>query len=161
MHKHAVRDGMRTLRFDGVELAHSSSEMPHKPRWVEFRLFRTPSNQYVISRVGASRYFHSRNCEVVARNNLSAVPDEAITASYVPCATCKPSRVSIEAEGLFPETPRYWAQVSETAQGVIASLMKYDNNNTEYLTNVARELIEMAANEDENLREAYLYDTIL
>lgn len=156
--KYSVKDGVRTLKFEGNKLSQSSSRLGNRPRWVEFELFRTPKGQYVLARAGLSVYYHSSDCPTVTRNKLSAVNDSEISLDSVPCPECRPSRLDVE--GLFPETPRYWAQVSETAQGVVASLMKYDDNGTEYLTNVARRLLEDASENDENIAEAFYTDTI-
>jgi len=156
--QYAVKDGVRTLRFDGELLSTSSSRVGSRPRWVEFSLFRTPKGTYIISRVGVSRYYHSAECSVVSRNRLSAVDEMELADDAMPCVDCRPSSLSIE--GVFPETPRYWAQHSEKARGIIASLMKYDDNQTEYLTNVARRLLEDAAEVDEGIAEVFFNDFI-
>ena len=156
--QYAVKDGVRTLRFDGELLSTSSSRIGSRPRWVEFSLYRTPKGVYIISRVGSSRYYHNSQCSVVSRNRLSAVEDIELATDAMPCPECRPSLADIE--GVFPETPRYWAQSSEKARGIIASLMKYDENGTEYLTNVARRLLEDAAEVDEGISEAFYNDFI-
>lgn len=156
--QYAVKDGVRTLRFDGELLSTSSSRIGSRPRWVEFSLYRTPKGVYIISRTGVSRYYHSSQCSVVSRNRLSAVEDVDLAPDAMPCPECRPSLVDIE--GVFPETPRYWAQSSEKSRGIIAALMKYDENGTEYLTNVARRLLEDAAEVDEGIAEAFYNDFI-
>lgn len=156
--QYAVKDGVRTLRFDGELLSTSSSRVGSRPRWVEFSLYRTPKGTYIISRVGVSRYYHSADCSVVSRNRLSAVEDIDLAEDAIPCSECRPSIADID--GVFPETPRFWAQHSEKARGIIASLMKYDDNQTEYLTNVARRLLEDAAEVDEGIAEAFYNDFI-
>jgi hypothetical protein len=156
--KYAVKDGVRTLKFDGELLAQSSSRIGSRPRWVEFYLFRTPKGTYVISRVGVSRYYHNGDCSVVSRNRLSAIDESELTPDAMPCTECRPSR--IDPEGVYPETPRYWAQHSEQPRGIVASLMKYDDNGIEYLTNVARRLLEDAAEVDEGLADAFYNDTV-
>lgn len=155
---YAVKDGVRTLKFDGELLAQSSSRVGERPRWVEFRLFRTPKGTYVLSRTGMSVFYHSGDCKVVSRNKLSAEDPDKLGADYVACPDCAPSRM--DPEGVYPETPRYWAQSSDLAKGVLSALMKYDENGTEYLTNVARRLLEDASEVDEDLREIFYTDTI-
>lgn len=155
---HTVKDGARSLKFEGVKLAHSSSRVGERPRWVEFDLYRTPKGQYVISRVGHSLYYHSEDCFTVTRNRLSEVDESQLSKDAVPCPECKPSRIT--PDGVYPETPRCWAQVSDSPQGVIASVMQYDDNNTEYLTNVARRLLEDASEVDNRLSMAFYVDYI-
>lgn len=156
--KFAVRDLVRTLEFDGIKLADSSSRVPQRPRWVEFELYRTPINTYVLSRVGYSLYYHSQECYTVQRNKLSAVDGLELSGAYVACDKCNPQRADIE--GVYPETPRYRAWHCTEAVGVVALLMKEDDNGTEYLTNVARRLLMEASKLDKNIASAFLVDRI-
>lgn len=156
--KYTVPDGVRRLEFDGVQLAKASSWAKHKPRWVEFELYRTPKNSYVLARTGDSVLFHNEDCALVTRNKLSAVPPEELDESYMPCSDCKATR--LDPEGVFPEKPRHQAQVSDDAVGVVASLMRRDPNGTEYLTNVARDLLIEASRWDEQIAEAFYVDRI-
>lgn len=155
---YSVKDGVRTLEFDGVKLSSSSSRLPHKPRWVEFEIYRTPRGQYVLSRVGYSIFYHAKDCFTVSRNSLSPVDGLTLSPDYTACSSCRPSL--LDHEGVFPETPRHAAWVCSDALGVISSLMKEDDNGTEYLTNVARRLLELAAEVDDNLHDAYYFDRI-
>lgn len=153
-----VMDGVRPLKVDGILLSESSSVAPYKDRWVEFRLFRTKSDIYVISRVGLSRLYHSTDCDTVTRNRLSAVNSDDLPKNLRPCGHCKPNWT--DERGLFPETPRPWLGTCQTASGVLASLMKYDDNGTEYLTNVAKRLLEDASELDEGIKDAYYSEVI-
>lgn len=155
---HTVRDGVRTRVFSGELLAISSSQDTRKDRWIEFRLYRTVTNQYVVSRIGYSRIFHSADCGLVRRNHLSPVDGLELTPDYIACYECRPSRGDIE--GVFPETPRYAAWVCTDPLGVVSSLMKEDRNGVEYLTNVARRLLEKASEADSEIEDAYLVDRI-
>lgn len=158
MKKYSVRDGVRTLQFDGVKLAESSSWNKSKPRWVEFELYRTPTNQYVLCRVGDSVLYHAEDCYLVTRNKLSAVDPDTLPSGSSPCPDCRPTRIN--PEGVYPELPRYQAQVSEDPVGVIASLMRRDANGTEYLTNVARDLLVEASKWDKAVSDAFYLDSI-
>ena len=153
-----VRDGVRTLEFDGVKLSESSSRLPHKPRWVEFSLYRTPKGQYVVSRVGYSIFYHGRDCITVNRNNLAPVDGLTLSGEYTACSSCRPDRA--DTEGVFPETPRYAAWVCEKPVAVISSLMKSDDNGTEYLTNVARSLLIDASKVDAKVHNVFYTDRI-
>lgn len=154
-----VMDGVRKLKVDGTLLAESSSQESYKDRWVEFRLFKTPSGVYVVSRVGHSRLYHAAECATVSRNKLSGINPDDLPKGLQPCSRCKPNWT--DSEGVFPETPRPWVAQCQNARGVIASVMKYDeNNNTEYLTNVARDLLEAASKVDDDIRDEYYTEVI-
>lgn len=153
-----VRDGVRTLEFSGGKLAESSSRLPKKPRWVEFSVYRTPKGQYVLSRVGYSVFYHSKACYTVSRNSLSPVDGLTLPPEYIACDICKPNRV--HEDGVFPETPRFAAWVCTDALGVVNSLMKEDDNGTEYLTNVARRLLVDASKLDPDIADAFYVDRI-
>lgn len=153
-----AKDGVRTLKFKGTLLAESSSRFGNRPRWVEFRLYRTPKGTYVLSRVGVSIYYHSVDCSVVSRNKLSAMDEMDVADYYVPCVECRPSRV--DPEGIYPETPRYWAQTADYADLVVEALMKYDENGIKYLTNVASRLLASASKVDQDIHEAFSVEVI-
>lgn len=155
---YTVKDGRRTLQFEGVLVSESSSRVKGSIRWVEFSLYRTRRNQYVLSRIGQSVLYHSAKCRTVSRNRLNVVDGSELNQNSIPCSECNPNM--LDPEGVYPETPRNWAQVSETAQGVVASLKKYDDNGTEYLTNVARELLEIASEADPQIATVYYLDII-
>jgi len=156
--EYSVRDGVRKLEFDGLQLAASSSRLPKKPRWVEFSIYRTPKGQYVLSRIGYSVFYHAKECYTVARNSLSPVDGLELSPEYIACSSCRPTM--LDPEGVFPETPRYAAWVCSDAVGVVSSLMKEDDNGTEYLTNVARRLLMLAAEKDEKIADAFYVDRI-
>jgi hypothetical protein len=59
-----------------------------------------------------------------------------------------------------PEMPRYWAQVSDTAEAVVDSLYKYDEAGARYLTGVAERLLEEASVVDAAIEGAYRVETI-
>jgi hypothetical protein len=155
---HIVRDGSRQLKFDGDKLAESSSRSRGRTRWVEFQLYRTAGGQYVLSRIGVSLYYHKKSCAVVSRNKIAGVDVEQLPADLVACENCSP--VPSREDTLYPETPRYWAQVSDSAQGVVESLHKYDESGSRYLTNVARQLLTTAAMIDDGVADAFYTEVI-
>lgn len=150
---YTVKDGIRSLQFDGKEIASSTSRSSYKNRWIEFNLYRTASGRFVLSRVGMSRYFHQKGCSIVKRNNIHSVPAENLAESLIECGDCRPSRVS--DLDLYPESPRFWAQTIESAEGVVSSLKKVDEHGTEYLTDVAKRLLEEAASVDQEIYDAF------
>lgn len=160
MTQYEVKDGVRIYRFSGHQLSKSTSETPDKDRWVEFELYKTNGREvYIVSRVGYSRIYHGEDCEVVTRNRLSAVDPLSLNDKvYKPCHLCKPTFMDIR--GVYPEVPRYHAQVCDTADQVVNHLKKRDSNNYEYLTKVARELLEKASIADEDIKDAYFVEDI-
>lgn len=155
-----VRDGQRQLEFDGELLAMSTSKSIGRTRWVEFELYRTVGGQYVLSRVGRSVYYHDPSCPVVKRNRIPAVFfDEIDHEDMLPCESCMPHPSSEDAQ-VCPEQPRYWAQVSSEAEGIVESLQKFDDNGTRYLTNVARRLLTEASARDDAIRDEFYHERI-
>lgn len=160
MTQYKVKDGVRTYKFSGSMLSKSSSETPEKDRWVEFELYKTEDKEvYIVSRVGHSRIYHNEDCDVVSRNRLNAVdPLELNDKKYTPCNLCNPT--FMDMRGVYPEVPRYHAQVCDTPEQVISHLKKKDANNYVYLTKVARDLLEDAALVDGDIRDAYFVEEI-
>lgn len=152
-----VKDGARTLQFEGTMLGSSSSFRRGSTRWIEFELFRTESGSYVLSRVGVSTVFHSGACELVEKYKLHDAVVTDLDEAAVPCEQCKPT---FEAQIVFPEKYRYWAQVSDAPQAVLEALYKYDENGARYLTWVARRVLEEAARNDEDINAVYRVETI-
>lgn len=155
---HTVQDGTRSLKFEGVQLAHSSSEGPGKSRWVEFSLFRTSNGKYVVSRTGVSVTFHRAQCPVVKRNGIDPLPEETVADFMVPCRDCRPVRDN--EQYLYPETSRHRAQVCRSAEGVLSYLKQYDSQDTEYLTDVARRLLEQASEVDDDISDVFYVEYI-
>lgn len=145
-----VKDGgTKVLKFEGEQLAASSSRRQGANRWVEFELYRTVGGAYILSRIGRSNFFHRPDCFVVKRNNLS--PGE-VHEDCVPCDECFPEPSD---EVFYVEQPRYWAQVSESPEAVLDALYKYDDAGARYLTFVASRLIEQACKADEQFATSY------
>lgn len=155
---YVVRDGSRQLKFDGQKLSESSSRSRGRTRWVEFQLYRTAGDQYVLARVGVSLYYHSSDCDVVARNRIPAVKTEEVWTAMVACERCSP--VPMNETVLHPEEPRYWAMVTDSADTIVDSLHKVDEVGARYLTNVSRRLLEDAAKIDDEIFEAYYVETV-
>lgn len=152
-----VRDGARTLQFEGAMLGSSSSYRRGSTRWIEFELFRTESGSYVLSRVGVSTVFHSGACNLVEKYKLNGAAVETLDDAAIPCEQCQPT---FDVPLVFPEKYRYWAQVSDAPQAVLEALYKYDENGARYLTWVARRVLEEAARNDEEISAVYRVETI-
>jgi hypothetical protein len=152
-----VKDGARTLQFNGRLLGKSSSWRRGSTRWIEFELFRTDSGSYILSRIGVSLVYHGSACTLVKRYGLTEVSFEELHRDAIPCPDCEPTA---EADLVFPEKHRHWAQVSEEPAAVLDALYKYDDGGARYLTNVAQRLLEEASKNDEKILDTYKYEII-
>lgn len=152
-----VKDGNRTLQFKGILLGRSSSRRKESTRWIEFELYRTESGSYILSRVGVSVLYHGAACFLVKKYGLDDTSYSSLSDDAIPCEECYPTE---EAELVFPEKYRYWAQVSEEPNAVLDALYKYDDGGARYLTNVAQRLLEEASKEDEKIARAYRFEII-
>lgn len=153
-----VKDGSRTLQFNGKLLGKSSSWRRGSNRWIEFELYKTDNGSYILSRVGVSVIYHAGACHLVKRYGLQEqLVDNVSNADVVPCDECKPS---LMAEVIFPEKNRYWAQVSDDPAVVLEALYKYDNGGARYLTHVAQRLLEQASEMDKGIESVYRIEMI-
>ena len=152
-----VKDGSRTLRFSGELLGKSSSRRPDSGRWIEFHLYKTDKGSYILSRVGVSNIFHSSVCPLVGRYGLHETDAQHLTDDAVPCEECRPS----PAEPLvYPEEYRYWTLISDEPEAILSALYKPDESGARYLTNVARRLLEQAADLDPEIDLAYRIEIV-
>lgn len=152
-----VKDGARTLQFNGSLLGKSSSKRRDSTRWIEFELYRTESGSYVLSRVGVSLIFHGAACPLVTRYNLQERPSSELQESALPCEECDPD---YSLSLVFPEKYRHWAQISDKPEAVLDALYKYDDNGARYLTGVAQRLLQEAAKLDSGIADIYNYEII-
>ena len=152
-----IKDGSRTLQFEGSLLGKSSSFRRGSTRWIEFELYKTESGAYVLSRVGVSLVYHGAACPLVKKYGLQEISFDELDGDSIPCEECYPTH---EADLVFPEKHRYWAQVSDEADAVLDALYKYDPSGARYLTNVAQRLLEEASMKDSNIDAVYRIEVI-
>lgn len=152
-----VKDGSRTLQFNGRLLGESSSWRRGSTRWIEFALYRTDNGSYILSRIGVSLVFHGAACPLVKRYALTEESSDILEKDSLPCEICNPVH---SLPIIFPEKYRYWAQVSEDTKPVLDALYKYDQGGARYLTNVAQRLLERAAQNDEKIDAVYRVEMI-
>jgi hypothetical protein len=149
----SIKDGDRTLQFNGTLLAKSTSERRGAYRWIEFELYKTESGSYILSRVGVSLIYHGAACSIVSKYRLNEFPSHDLRKNSVPCEECEPDD---SLDLVFPEKYRYWAQVSDQPGAVLDSLYKYDDSNgAYYLTSVAQRLLQQAAKVDSGIAKVY------
>lgn len=149
-----VKNGPRTIEFDGDKLSSSSSKSD-KPRWVEFNLYLTAGGSYVLERIGHSLIYHDIGCDVVERSGLKLRPEDQVGPEHVPCDLCEPD-IHDPNDIIIIEKPRYFGLWSENPDTVLESL--YGTRN--YMTKVAERLIEDAAQYDQRLERAYRIEYI-
>ena len=152
-----VKDGSRILQFDGKLLGESSSQTPDSTRWIEFRMYKTESGSYILSRVGVSLVYHGAACPLVGKYKLSEVDITELKKDALPCEECMPSS---ELPLVFPEKERTWAQVSDGPEAVLEALYKYNYDGSRYLTKVAKRVLEQAAKVDERIDLMYRIEVI-
>lgn len=152
-----VRDGARTLQFNGKLLGKSSSYRRGSNRWIEFSLYKTESGSYVLSRVGVSLIYHGAACPLVKRYDLQELDFTLLTKSATACEQCNPTE---EADLIFPEKDRFWAQVSNEPSAVLDALYKYDDYGSKYLTYVAQKLLESSGRNDKAIDDIYKFEQI-
>lgn len=149
----SVKDGDRTLQFNGTLLAKSTSERKGAYRWIEFELYRTESGAYILSRVGVSLMYHGAACLLVSKYKLTEASSNTLLADAIPCPDCNPDD---SLDLVFPEKYRHWAQVSDQPDAVLDALYKYDKDNgAYYLTSVAQRLLQQAAKVDKDIANIY------
>lgn len=154
---HEVKDGSRTLQFEGRLLGESTSYRRGSTRWIEFKLYKTESGSYVLSRVGASLVYHGAACPLVKRYSLVESSTDSLSDDAIPCDECDPN---LSLPMVFPEKYRNWAQVSDDPEAVLEALYKYDQGGARYLTNVAQRLLEQASDEDQRIESVYRVEMI-
>lgn len=152
-----IKNGPRTIQFEGRLLGESSSWRPGSVRWIEFAIYRTQQGSYVLSRVGVSRVFHVAACPLVERYRLDGVPVDELHSDAVSCLECNSNTL---APMVFPEKYRHWAQVSEDPEAILDALYKTDEYGARYLTNVAQRVLESAADADPEIDSVYRVEII-
>lgn len=152
-----VKDGSRILQFEGQLLGESSSQGEDSTRWIEFKLYKTESGSYILSRVGVSLVYHGAACHLVSKYKLNETSSGSIRNDATPCEECLPSR---DVPLVFPEKERTWAQVSDSPDAVLEALYKYNYDGSRYLTKVAKRLLEKAAQVDERIDLMYRIEVI-
>ena len=98
---HEVKDGSRTLQFNGRLLGESSSFRRGSTRWIEFKLYKTENGSYILSRIGVSIVFHSPTCSLVKRYGLKEGLVDELRDDSIPCEECNPA---YNMPIVFPET---------------------------------------------------------
>jgi len=152
MTQYDVQDGKRVLRFEGQQLAKSSSQKAHSERWIEFTLYKTVSGVYVLHRLGVSSIFHASTCDLVGKYGLKETENYRLRANALPCLECVPEKSD---PLVYPEVDRHWTLTTHDPRAILKALYRPDGSGGQYLTKVAERLLDDASDIDVEIDEAY------
>jgi hypothetical protein len=152
--------GDHRVRFTGTILAQKSSKQGRDDlRWTEIEIYRTAAGNYIVHKVGRSVVVHKpdRDCTSGEPYNY-----RTFDAGVHACPRCVPdlSQVVPLAPRLFRETDRHTVHVSETARGAVESCYTQDGDRVAYLTFPARSALHEAAQQDSDIRDAFLVQRV-
>lgn len=154
-----LKDGQRPITFMGWKLAEADSQSGTDIRWTELTLYKTLNGRYVLEKIGRSDVFHSDACkrrskgvkfgslDIAAENELD--DDVTLEEVYVPCEDCKPS---FDDEPVWVERDISAVTLAESAEKLVESLFRKDNDNMKYLSRVSRALLEKATEADSDVK---------
>lgn len=163
MPHYEVRDGSRTIAFDGVSLASNSTRRPGQTRWTELDLYRTEGGKYVVGKVGRSVVLHYEGCLEI-RGELPHFPpghpawtEEPETLGFS-FHECVPDEYNMNK--VVVEQDRYWALVTEDPAAVVKELHNR-RGNSYTLPRMSVVLLERASEKDAGIAGAFLTQQVL
>ena len=155
-----VRDGSRRITFEGEMIAFVSSAGNSKPRWSEYKLYKTITGTYVLEKVGRSIVVHMPGCpEIIDTLNRfqEENPGRDPTDGWWFCEACTNDRVDITA--LLVEHNRHWVTISEDPMHIIDALYRRKEG-ARHLPRLSLELLDSAARVDDAIAEAFRVERI-
>lgn len=154
-----VKDGQRPLTFQGWKIADADSQSGSDVRWTELTLYKTLSGRYVLEKIGRSDVFHSDACKRRSKGVKFTSLDDAlgdveesdldVEEIFVPCTECHPS---FDDEPVWAERDISAVAVFESAEKLVQSLFRRDNDNMKFLSRVSRALLDEAALHDVDIK---------
>jgi hypothetical protein len=115
---------------------------------------------YVVHRIGMTKVFHTSDCSLARMNHLpyghedpNGPPTSASLGNLSPCVDCMPE-VTDPTETLRFERERHWAGIADTSHAAV-DIMHRTNGNKKTLPWLAASLLELAAQLDPDIRDAY------
>ena len=155
-----VRDGARSITFEGAQLAEVSSERSTSPRWTDMALYKTESGKYVLTKIGRTRVLHETGCPgIIGKLNLymdeypNTVPEEGNFDFH----TCVGETYYIDE--ILVEQTRYWAYIADNARAVI-DILHRNEGGVRSLPRLSITLLEEAALHDSEISKAYSVEHI-
>ena len=155
-----VEDGSRKITFEGDLIASVSSVGPSKPRWSEYRLYKTVSGTYVLEKVGRSIVVHNPGCSEII-DSLDRFqdknPGKDPSEGFWLCESCMNGRYDITS--LLVEHDRHWVNITEEPQAVVDALYR-KRDGARHLPRLSLELLDQAARVDAKLADAFLTERL-
>jgi hypothetical protein len=155
-----VRDGARTVAFNGQLLGFISSERPDSLRWTELSIYRNDAGRFIAHRVGVSCVAHRIDCDVIKGKKLPSIvdmkTDEFAVADRQPCPVCRPNIVAEVADdpaSIRGETDRHWTGICDDAVSLLNALHTMKNG-ARSLSGLASAALNMAAENDDQIAAA-------
>lgn len=148
-----------SVQFDGTRLASSTSDDGKAQRWMEYSLFKTITNLWVIERVGCSAVYHRLDSSCSADAIPSTIHDTDLD-DFIPCVACLPDRPR-PGEQVLMEQARRHAIVCETPEAVVQGLHNRDPvTKVTFITSVASRLLRAASKVDPDIEAAFMVQRI-
>jgi hypothetical protein len=156
---------MRPVTFAGELLASASSQSDShpSPRWTELAIYKTVTNKYVLEKIGRSDVYHTTGCTRPGKGALRyesilhALEDVDPQASladgdkyFVPCESCSPSFSSDDP--VIVEQDMHSVDSFQTPDDLLAALYYRKNGAVQSLSNLSRNVLEMAGRKDSGIR---------
>jgi len=150
-----VKDGSRRISFEGELIASVTSRSTVKPRWSEYRLYRTVNGQYLLEKVGVSVMVHLPGCpEIIDRLNRfqDEYPGRDPDEGFWYCDTCCRGHVDITA--LLVEHNRHWVTITEEPMQIVDALYRRKDG-ARHLPRLSLDLLDQAARVDDRIGDAF------
>ncbi|HET9131835.1 MAG TPA: hypothetical protein VFO86_12850 [Terriglobia bacterium] len=148
---HSVFNAYEEIQFNGVRLAHQTTETPDSVRWFEIEIFRTESGKYIIHRIGVSLVYHMMNGPCVGRGTPTRF--DKLNNDAMPCLTCKPP-LEVDDDLSYTvsaEQDRHSAQVCRGDE-IQQRLMVRPSRGDAFLSSPARKALDQAIAADPSLQ---------
>lgn len=148
-----VADQHQVLEFDGRLIGFASTETSETTRWTEIEIFRTKAGNYVVHRVGASVVYHDPKAPCASGSLAQSDELLADGDDHQPCDRCRPLPLSRLPHGsrVRRETDRHSADAIRSPEELIRALSLRRPNGSSYLSAVARDALDDAADNDETI----------
>jgi hypothetical protein len=159
-----LRDGMQPVTFAGEHLASASSQLDDNslPRWTELSIYKTVTGKYVLEKIGRSDVYHTSQCKKPGKgalryesimDALADVDEHAgesdLPSYFLPCETCAPSYSSDDP--VVVEQDMHSVDRFENAEELLDALHYRKGGAVRSLSNLSRNLLDMAAKKDEGI----------
>jgi hypothetical protein len=156
-----VRDGSRRITFEGELIGFVTSAGNSKPRWSEYKLYKTIAGTYVLEKVGRSIVVHMPMCpEIIDSLNRfqEENPGRDPTDGWWFCESCCTGG-RVDPTALLVEHNRHWVTISEDPQHIVDALYRRKEG-ARHLPRLSLDLLDQAARVDPAISEAFRVERI-